>query len=103
MTDRLDLVALSLLPSWCRVRIAERLRNGEQAGTALRGLVAAHWPDDQARLSMLYSRAEAGVRRAETHAIATVTWSDPAYPPALATIDDPPPVLWVRGQAAVLR
>jgi len=32
--------------------------------------------------------------------VAAVGWSDPTYPPLLATIFDPPPVLWTRGQVA---
>jgi DNA processing protein len=102
MTDLLDLVALSLLPSWCGIRIAEQLRNGEPAGAALRRLVVAHWRDDPDKLSTLYSRAEAGVRRAAAGEIAAVPWSDAAYPVALTTIVDPPPVLWVRGRVAAL-
>ena len=31
-----------------------------------------------------------------------VGWSHPAYPRQLAAIDDPPPVLWVRGEPAKL-
>ena len=27
-----------------------------------------------------------------------IAWSDPAYPAALTTIADPPPVLWIRGR-----
>jgi DNA processing protein len=31
-----------------------------------------------------------------------IAWSDPAYPVALTTIADPPPVLWIRGHAGAL-
>src|SRR6185369_15641834 len=49
-------------------------------------------------------RARAGdaIGRAAIASIAAVPWSDPAYPAALTTIADPPPVLWTRGGAAAL-
>jgi DNA processing protein len=31
-----------------------------------------------------------------------VTWGDPRYPPALAAIIDPPPILWLRGALSSL-
>src|SRR5258706_409099 len=83
MTDLLDLVALSLLPSWCGIRIAERLRTGERAGDAVRGLIAAHWRDEPDKLTTIYARATAAVRRAAASGIAAVTWRDAAYPAAL--------------------
>ena len=97
MIDLLDLAALSLLPSWCGARVAERLRTGESPRAVLRGLVARHWCEEPDKLSTLYSRAEAAIGRAEAQGIAAVRWSDVAYPAALTTIADPPPVLWVRG------
>jgi DNA processing protein len=102
MTDLVDLVALSLLPSWCGVRMAERLRAGASADTVVRHLLAAHWRDEPDKRSSLYARAEAAIRRAESHAITAVRWSDPAYPIALSTIADPPAVLWTRGSVAAL-
>lgn len=102
MTDLTDLISLSLLPCSHFSRIAERLRRGEPAGVALRALVDAHWRDEPDKLSVLRSRAEAGIRRAQEANITPVAWSDAAYPPALTTIVDPPPVLWVRGRAAAM-
>jgi DNA processing protein len=97
MTDLTDLVALSLLPPSYFGRVAARLRRGEIAGDVLRGLLAAHWRDEPDKRSTLLSRAEAGIRRAREGGITPLPWSDPTYPPALATIVDPPPLLWVRG------
>ena len=42
MTDVVDFVALSLLPPWCSVRAAERLRRGDSGGAVLAWLLAAH-------------------------------------------------------------
>ncbi len=43
-------------------------------------------------------RAAAAIVRARERHIDAIAWSDPQYPPALAAIIDPPPVLWLRGQ-----
>ena len=57
--------------------------------------LAARLPDLRARAARLLARGfRTGVR--------AVDWSDPAYPRQLAAIDDPPPVLWVRGEPAKL-
>ena len=102
MTDLLDLVALSLLPPWCWLRAAERLRRGDAGAVVLDGLLAAHWRDEPDTRASLYRRADAAVRRAATSGITPVAWSDAAYPTALTTIVDPPPVLWTRGRADAL-
>jgi DNA processing protein len=100
MTDLLDFVALSLLPSRCRWRVAERLRASDPPGGALQEL--ADWCGNPDTASTLRSRAYAALRRAEAHAITAIPWSDPLYPAALTTIADPPPVLWTRGHVAAL-
>ena len=64
MTDLLDLVALSLLPSWCGIRIAERLRAGTCPADAARSLIAAQWREEPDKRTEIYSRADAAVRRA---------------------------------------
>jgi DNA processing protein len=98
MTESLqNFVALSLLPSWCWLRAAERLRAGETAGATLDRLLAEHWRDQPDKASTIQTRASAAIRRASEHGIAAVPWSDARYPPALTTISDPPPTLWVRG------
>jgi len=101
MTDLLDFVALSLLPAWCRLHVAERLRAGDAPGGVLQEL-AARARDDPDKASTLRSRADAAIRRAGMHAITAIPWSDAAYPAALTTIADPPPVLWTRGCVAAL-
>jgi DNA processing protein len=49
----------------------------------------------------LLERASAAVRRAQDLGIEATAWGDPLYPAALATIADPPFVLWRRGSIAV--
>ena len=49
------------------------------------------------------SRAARRARaRGRARASRAIAWSDAAYPPLLAAIADPPPVLWVRGDVAAL-
>ena len=102
MTDVLDFIALSLLPLWCWLRAAERVRRGESGAAVLDRLLSTHWRDEPERRGSLYARADAAVGRAAASGIAAVAWSDPAYPAALTTIVDPPPVLWVRGRVESL-
>ncbi len=101
MTDLLNLVALSLLPpAWWRLA-AGRLRAGSTAAAALEFLAdrARHEPG---KLSTLRSRAARAIEAAHAKRLTAVSWSDPAYPPALAAITDPPFVLWVRGLVTAL-
>ncbi|MHB1194092.1 MAG: DNA-processing protein DprA [Longimicrobiales bacterium] len=42
------------------------------------------------------------LERADRMAMATVLFSEPAYPPALLHLSDPPPVLFLRGRAELL-
>ncbi|HJO39105.1 MAG: DNA-processing protein DprA [Vicinamibacterales bacterium] len=47
-------------------------------------------------------RADESLARAEEQGVRPITWTDRAYPPCLAAIADPPPVLWLRGHPDVL-
>lgn len=42
--------------------------------------------------------ADAVLAACETAGVRALGWGDPAYPPALMHLDDPPPVLFVRGE-----
>jgi DNA processing protein len=102
MNDLLDFVALSLLPPWYGLPAAARLREGDPPGAVLEDLAehaARHQPD---KTSTLRSEADAAIRRAAAAEITPIAWSDPAYPVALTTIADPPPVLWIRGRIEAL-
>jgi DNA processing protein len=100
MTELLHFIALSLLPSWSWLSIAERLRAGDRPAAVIDRLMATHWPGDPDQRSAVYARAHAAIDRAHAQRITPVAWNDPVYPIALTTIVDPPPVLWTRGTPA---
>jgi DNA processing protein len=102
MTDPIDFVVLSLLPTWCRAHAAEFLRTGDAADVVLRRLIAKHWPNEPHRATELRAQAEAAVARARAQDIGVLPWTDAAYPVALTTIVDPPPLLWTRGRVDAL-
>jgi DNA processing protein len=102
MTELLDYIALSLLPLWCRTRTAEGLREGASPAAVLRRLITDHWPGEPGRAQEIAAQAEAALVRARDGGISAVTWTDAAYPVALTTIADPPPLLWTRGRIDVL-
>ena len=102
MSDLLDFVSLSFLPPWCWRVAADWLRRGDAPDIVFRRLLAG-CPRDAARDAIgVRSLAADAVRRARAASIAVVPWSAPAYPAALSTIADPPPVLWTRGQVDAL-
>lgn len=102
MADLLDFVSLSLLPPWCWRVAADWLRRGDAPATVTRRLVAANTRDDPGHREDVRSLAAGAIRRAASSAITAVTWSDAAYPAALTTIVDPPPVIWTRGRVEAL-
>src|SRR5437773_3896736 len=102
MPDLVDVVALSLLPTWCWLTAGDSLRAGESSADVLRRLCDDHWRDCPDYIGELRAQATAAVRRAVEHGLTPVAWTDAAYPIALTTIPDPPPVLWTRGKSAAL-
>jgi DNA processing protein len=100
--DLVDFVALSLLPIWTWREIGERLRAGDAPATAFDRLLATRWPRSPDQRSNLLSSAATALARAAADGLTPLAWSDPAYPPALWAIIDPPPVLWTRGSPAAL-
>ena len=104
--DLLIAVAVSLLPV-SRLRAAAVLQELRQAGHAvtldllldalrilpeLRGAMAAD----------ALERARATLAATAEGQLDAVAWFDQRYPPLLACIPDPPPVLWVKGEPQVL-
>ena len=102
MADLLDFVSLSLLPAWCWRVAADWLRRGDPPGTVLGRLLAACARGESDLPADVRSQAADAIRRAASASITAVPWNDAAYPVALTTIADPPPVLWTRGRIEAL-
>jgi DNA processing protein len=100
--DLIDFVALSLFPVWTWRDIGERLRAGDAPAAAFDRLLATRWPRSPDKRSHLLSSAAAALARGAQDGLTPIAWSDPAYPPSLSAIIDPPPVLWTRGSPAAL-
>ncbi|MGE3178008.1 MAG: DNA-processing protein DprA [Vicinamibacterales bacterium] len=96
-----DAIALSLTPFSWRRTIGERLKRGVPPDELLRAVAPPDVDPGQLRVR-LAGEAHSVMTRARARGIAAVSWLDAAYPPALAAIPDPPPVLWVLGDPAVL-
>lgn len=94
-----DFVALSLTPFAWRRLIGSRLRAGESPASLIRSL-APDSPDARETLGRLPGQTRAALDRARAVGAHVIAWGDADYPTQLATIDDPPPVLWVRGDRA---
>ena len=97
MPALLDFAALSLLPLNWHQTIAAHLRDGMDPRALCERLIAERPLDDHAGVDEVYARASRALERARALSIDALAWNDPAYPPALAAIADPPPLLWMRG------
>ena len=108
-----DWVALSMLwwkgggrPAIVRWLVEPRGagRLGAGSGATLETVVAAIDPGLAAsgRLAGACAAAQGALETAQAGGITAVPWSDTRYPPALAAIADPPPVLWIRGDPDAL-
>jgi DNA processing protein len=94
-------VALSLLPLSCRRDSGERFRAGESPDAYLEAVLASRPAATICRETLL-SRTRRAIDRGASIGIRPVVWTDDEYPPALAAIVDPPPVLWLRGAPEAL-
>lgn len=121
--DLLDAVTVSMLPV-SRERAASALKElctrspgpGEdlisrapQSAEVVPDVIAAvltacRMPDEQrdAAATLARSRAQEAMTAAEAWQMVPLAIGDPRYPPLLACIPDPPPVLWVRGDVSML-
>jgi DNA processing protein len=107
--DRLAWLALILAPGLGPRRVLDAMRQLEAPSqifglplTAIEGLklaaaVAQYIFDGKARAA-----AEQEWARAQEQGVQLVTFGCPQYPERLKEIYDPPPVLWVRGDAGLL-
>jgi DNA processing protein len=102
MSASVDLVALSFLPFRSRPDIATHLRAGFAPSDVLDAIVERNPPDFSLTARELRRRAEAALERTTQAKLTIVAWTDPSYPPMLAAIVDPPPLLWIRGSVAAL-
>jgi DNA processing protein len=102
MIDLAELVAFSLLPARVRRAAGDALRAGEPAARVLATCLGDRPPDDDGAIKKLRVRAAEAIARAARGGIAAIPWDGAAYPTALATIADPPLVLWTRGHVDVL-
>lgn len=113
MSDPRDWIAASLLPGLGPATLARLRRDGvdlptlldsdaaRAAGLRLRADTLLAIADYQRR-GQLWQRAEALLEQAERQQWQLLTPADPAYPILLQQIPDPPPVLWLSGEASVL-
>jgi len=96
-------VAASLIPA-SRIRVATLFKAHRQQPDDLPlrlVLDACGLPDRTA--DAVLATADALLAAGQSSGIIPIPWFDPAYPALLDCIPDPPPVLWVRGDPAVLR
>jgi len=107
--DRLAWLALALTPGLGPRRIVEAVRRlrapCEVFALPLTGLEALRFPAPVAQF-VFEGKARAAAEKewelAVRHGVEIVTLGCAAYPERLQEIFDPPPVLWVRGETALL-
>ncbi len=98
-------VALSLLPGVSRPRAFAAWKELRfDAADVLEDVARFCAPhlDTAAAVAQALQDADALLASARRHGIEPIQFDDDRYPPLLRAIVDPPPVLWVRGNAAVL-
>jgi DNA processing protein len=106
--DLCDVVALSTLTGISRIRAAATFKDLRESsgsrGVSLEDVIKASLPHADVAAVASAARADAAalLDAGRSAAIEPIRWDDERYPPLLRTIADPPPVLWVRGAAAVL-
>jgi DNA processing protein len=100
MKERVDYVALSLLPiNWWR-DVAAELRAGNGPAFVLQQLTETRWPDHPHKRDEVLKGAESAIAQAAARGLTSLVWSEPGYPPPLSVIIDPPPAIWTRGSLA---
>jgi DNA processing protein len=106
--DLQNTVALSTLPGITRARAAAAFKGLRESsgsrGVTLEEVIEVCAPDADVSSVAGTARRDAGVllEAGQAAGVEVIRWDDERYPPLLRAIADPPPVLWVRGVAAVL-
>jgi DNA processing protein len=106
--DLQDTVALSTLRGITRARAAAVFKDLRESSRSrvvtLENVIEACAVDADVPAVADEARRDAAVllELGVAGGIDVIRWDDERYPPLLRTIADPPPVLWVRGMAAVL-
>jgi DNA processing protein len=97
-------VALNRIPGIGRVRcslLLKRFGTLEQAWQAGPGELRASGLEERIVGQIVRQRPQIDpdeeLERLSRHGVRALTWDDPAYPPRLKEIYDPPPLLYVRG------
>ena len=104
----LDAVALSTLRGIARARAAavfkELREHSGELDISLEEVIAVCAPVAGVETVAAAARLQAAalLDAASASQIEAIRWDDERYPPLLRAIDDPPPVLWVRGRLAPL-
>ena len=105
MTDTKYWVAFNRIPQLGTVRfrqLQEHFGSFEMAWTAREGLLRAAGLDSRAVSEILSNRGSISpddeAERLARAGVRAVTWNDEEYPDRLKQIDDPPPVLYVKGE-----
>lgn len=106
MLDLLTAATLAALPPSIQSPLFEHVRHSDPSETPPLSVWLSDALKDAARAAILLDAARASADRALTRAtregIRPIPWASTEYPPLLARIADPPPLLWCRGTAALL-
>ncbi len=97
-------VSVSMLPAY-KARVAAtykelRERSGDASLEAVVDVLGLDRGGDTVAAARL--AADHAVATAAAAGVQVLAWFDPRYPALLACTPDPPPVLWIRGDAAAL-
>jgi DNA processing protein len=101
-------VALSMLSGVPRVRLVEVLRTPRTPAVSstrvVEDLLSETRParDAAAEARRVWRRVETALGSARRAGLRAVPFGDDEYPPFLAAVFDPPPVLWIDGRAPIV-
>jgi DNA processing protein len=103
--ERLDWLRLIRTENVGPVTFYQLLRRFGSAGAALEALPSLATRGGRRASLKICPRgaAERELAALDKEHVALVAWGEPDYPPALATLDDAPPLLSVRGRRELLR